>query len=219
MKKFLLIMTWSLFLSGNLFSQFEYYVPKDTVRKPVINYLSHTSGETKFSLSPNILTSPDYGLKVAGGLCFQVFISKRISIDTELVIGKNYVHAGPAVIAIPFWLLVFSGADMESFNDLGLEEYLFMAAAAVLSFEHISYHIPLNRDMEISPYVSLLRFRSANQNFDKNIEDHLSFAFGAHIDKYFGRFFLSPYAEVNLGYTNFNPGVNTGIGIGLTFNK
>jgi hypothetical protein len=218
MKRYLFTIAGFLLLSGNLFSQFEYYVPKDTVRKPAVNYLTHTAGEKKFSISPNILTSHDFGVKIAGGLCFQFFLSKRVSIDTDLVIGTDYVHGGPGVIAIPFWLLFFSGADMGSNNDLGLDGYVIMAAAAVLSFEHLSYHIPLKSDLEVSPYVSLLRFRSNTNPFDENITDDVTFATGARLDKYFGRFFISPYAELNLGYKKIAPAFNTGIGIGMSFN-
>jgi len=217
MKRFLFIIIIVLLFSGAAFSQFDYYVPKDTIKQQVKTYRSHVAGDKMLSVSPNILTSHDFGVKFAGGITFQFFLGKRLSIDADLVMGKDYVHFGPGVIAIPLWILAFSQSDFVDNNDLGLDGYLITLAAAVLSFEHMSYHIPVNKDLDISPYVSLLRFKSNMQSSDKNIGDNVSFATGVHFDKYFGGFFISPYAEYTVGYTHHISGFNTGVGMGITF--
>ena len=170
------------------------------------------------SVSPNILTSHEFGVKFAGSISFQFFLGKRLSVDTDLALGKDYIHFGPGVIAIPFWLLFFSESEFQENNNMSLNEYLIMMAAAVLSFEHMSYHIPVNKDLDISPYVSLLRFRANTQTADNNTTDNVSFATGVHFDKYFGRFFISPYAEYTVGYTHHVSGFNTGVGLGISFN-
>ena len=152
------------------FSQFQYYVPKDTIKEHVEVYSRHFSGEKKISVSPNVLASPDFGVKLAGGIKFQVFLGKKISLDADLIIGRDYIAGGPGIIALPFWLLFFDQSGFEVEGDSGFEGFLIMVAAGILSFEHISYHIPLKNDLEISPYVSLLRFKQftlfENLNFE-----------------------------------------------------
>jgi hypothetical protein len=217
MLRSIFIVTILLSLSGNLYSQFEYYVPKDSIKQPGDNFRIHHAGDKMLSVSPNVLTSHDFGVKYAGGISFQVFLGRRLSVDTELVLGKDYVHGGPGVIAIPFWLLFLSESQFVD-NDLGLNGYLIMLAAAVLSFEHMSYHIPVNKDLDISPYFSFIRIKANTLNTEENIGDNVSFATGVHFDKYFGRFFISPYAEYTIGYTHHVSGFNTGVGLGISFN-
>lgn len=217
MLRYISILFLILLSPGNLYSQFEYYVPKDSIKQPVKSYRTHVAGEKMLAVSPNILTSHDFGVKFAGGITFQVFINKSLSIDTDLAIGKDYIHGGPGVIAIPFWLLYLSESKFVDNNDLGLNGYLIMAAAAILSFEHITYHIPVDRDLDISPYISLLRFKSNTQSSEENVGDNVSFATGVHFDKYLGRFFISPYVEYNVGYTHHVSGFNTGVGLGMSF--
>jgi len=218
MLRYIPILALFFLTSGNLYAQFEYYVPKDSVIQPVRTLLVHKAGDKMLSVSPNILTSHDFGVKFAGGITFQFFLGKRLSIDADLVIGNDYVHFGPGVIAIPLWILAFSQSEFVDNNDLGLDGYLITLAAAVLSFEHMSYHIPVNKDLDISPYVSLLRFKSNMHSSGENTGDNVSFATGVHFDKYLGRFFISPYAEYTIGYTHHVSGFNTGVGLGMSFN-
>ena len=110
----------------------------------------------------------------------------------------------------------------ESLGDEGdLQDFLFAVAAIALSFEHISYHIPVKDNLDISPYVSLLRYKYAYEhgNYSDNdfIGEQMSFASGVQINKYFGRFMLSPYAEYNIGYKDHIPGFNFGVYCGIYF--
>ena len=43
------------------------------------------------------------------------------------------------------------------------------------------------------------------------------FATGVQINKYFGRFVLSPYAEYNIGYKDHKYGMNIGVYLGIAF--
>ncbi len=219
MRSALLLVFLILLISETAFSQFDYYVAKDTIKEPVEVYSRHFTGEKKFSLSPNVLASPDFGVKFAGGVKFQVFLGKRLSLDADLVFGHDYIHAGPGVIAIPFWLLFFSEAGFEFESEDGIVGFLIMVAAGILSFEHVSYHIPLKKDWEVSPYVSVLRFKQyiPSEDIYTSGGGQFSFATGVQMDKYIGHFFISPYAEYNIGYQDHISGFNAGIGIGISF--
>jgi len=220
MKKFLLICF--LFIGYSClvtYSQFEYYKP-DTTRN------QHRAGEIIVSASPNVLIKTPNGSQLAGGIKLQVFISKRFSLDADLVFGRDYVHAGPGLIGLPLGLIAWSNVfvnDGTLFgNDEGsLTDFLFSLAAVALSFEHISYHIPMKNNLDISPFLSLLRYKSAyeygNYSDPAFIGEQLSFASGVQINKYFGRFILSPYAEFNIGYRDHIPGYNFGIYCGIHF--
>ncbi len=49
------------------------------------------------------------------------------------------------------------------------------------------------------------------------IGEQLSFTSGVQINKYFGRFVLSPYTEFNVGYKDKIPGFNIGVYCGINF--
>jgi hypothetical protein len=200
------------------YSQFEYYRP-DTTKK------FHRGGELIFSASPNLFFKTPNGMQMTGGVKVQIFLGKRISLDADLVFGRDYFHAGPGVIGLPL-LLIASG---NIFNDEGfsfdgngsLTDFFISVAVIALSFEHISYHIPLKNETEISPYISLLRYKYAYKygiySDSKFTGEQMSFATGVQINKYFGRFVLSPYAEYNIGYRNHIPGYNIGVYCGIYF--
>jgi hypothetical protein len=218
MKTKLSILTIVMLFSLPAFSQLEYNIAKDKTDGHVELYNRHFPGEKKISLSPNIITSPDFGTIMAGGLKFQVFLGKRLSLDADFVVGKHYLHGGPGIIAVPFWLLFFSQSGLESDEGFGFKDFLFMVVAGVLSFEHLSYHIPLKNDLEISPFVSFLRYKQYTPTEDINADGgQLSFATGIQMDRYFGRFFISPYAEYNIGYSDGISGFNAGVGFGISF--
>jgi hypothetical protein len=215
-RKFTLVIVVLLF-SEIAWSQFDYYVPKDTLKKSIEVINRHFRGQKTISVSPNVLLNPDFGVKMAGGVKFQVFLGNRVSLDADLVFGKDYIHTGPGIIALPFWILFFNGSGADLVAG-GFSDFLLMVAAGVLSFEHISYHIPIRDEWEIAPYVSLLRYRQAIPTGAESYgEGQLSFATGVQMDKYIGRFFISPYAEFNIGYRDGISQFNAGIGIGISF--
>lgn len=182
--------------------------------------MKHYKGERSFSVSPNVLIHTPNGVQIAGGFKTRFFVSNRISLDAELVIGRKYIHFGPGLIAVPFLLFqpdaLNSDYEFDSFGDL-----FFFLGFYMLSFEHVAYHIPLKQFADISPYVSLLRFKSAGKDEFPTSENpgaaHLSFATGIEINKYFGRFVLSPYIEYNIGYRDHISGINLGVYCGICF--
>jgi len=220
MKKYLLVfILFQVCSCLSTFSQLEYY-------KPDTNRNCHKAGEMILSASPNVLLKTPNGVQFAGGLKFQIFLGKRFSVDADMVFGRDYFHAGPGTIGLPLCLLAggsffknqeFSFGDGEgSFTD-----FLFSAAIIALSFEHVSYHIPVYKNLDISPYLSLLRYKYAyeyrNYSDSEFIGEQLSFASGVQINKYFGRFVLSPYAEYNIGYSDHISGCNIGLYCGIYF--
>jgi hypothetical protein len=216
-KQIALFLLFSICVSG--YSQFEYY-KSDSTRT------HHMSGDFSISASPNILFNTPNGTQAAGGFKMQLFISKRFSLDADLVFGKDYIHAGPGILGIPIMLLAghsLMGNEGITFGDGGesLTTFLFYIGAIVLSFEHISYHIPLKNETDISPYVSFLRYKSAYKTGNYSDPDYygeqLSFASGIQINKYFGKFVLSPYAEFMVGYKDKLPGYNIGVYCGFHF--
>jgi hypothetical protein len=182
------------------------------------------TGDFTISASPNVLFNTPNGTQAAGGVKMQLFISKRISLDADLVFARNYLHTGAGIIGIPIILLAGHSSLADegiTFGDGGesLTNFLFYIAAMALSFEHLSYHIPLKNRTDVAPYVSLLRFKSAyktgNYSDPDYYGDQLCFASGVQINKYFGKFVLAPYAEFNEGYKDKIPGFNIGVYCGF----
>jgi hypothetical protein len=215
MKKILLICFLSLVSTCYLtYSQFEFY-DADATRN------QHRAGDFVISGSPNLLFNTPNGTQFAGGLKIKAFISKRISVESDIVFGRDYVHAGPGLIGIPVGLLTFGYGSGDGEGAQSLEEFLFYLGAIVLSFEHMAYNIPLQKNVDIAPYISLLRFKSAyeygNDTNPAFAGEQVSFAAGIEVEKYFGRFVLSPYAEFNVGYTDHLAGYNVGVYFGILF--
>jgi hypothetical protein len=212
MKKFLLALTIILSpveLSGQLQNEPGNQVP---------GQITHSFKDISISLSPNVLFNTPNGTQIAGGLKMRMFLGKRFSVDSELILGNDYTLAGPGLIGIPAWLLGFSFGDEEggTFSDLFVAGLLILVTA-----EHTAYHIPLNNSMELSPYISLLRLKQTYKygyyDHPDVTEDQACFGFGLEANKYFNKFVLSPYVEFNMGYTDHRPGINTGIYFGYYF--
>ena len=180
----------------------------------------HAFGDFSISVSPDILFNTPNGLQFAGGLKLRMFMGKRISFDTDLVFGRDYAHGGPGIIGIPAWILVIGAFDSEG-EERSFSELLFIAAAMALSAEHVSCHLPVKNSLDISPYLSLLRYKSAyeyGKYSNTNVtNEQLSFALGLEVNKYYNRFMLSPYIECNVGYVDHIPGINAGVYCGIYF--
>jgi hypothetical protein len=217
MKKIILI--WiSLFVFSCFvtYSQFEFYNPEATRTQ-------HMLGDKILSVSPNILINTPNGLQMGGGIKIQAFLGKRVSLDADIVFARDYYHFGPGILGIPIAMLTFSDNNLTDEEGSSLSEMLFYVAAMALSFEHISYHIPLKNYTDIAPFISLLRFKNAYEHGnDSNPEfagQQVSFATGVQLNKYFGKFVLSPYAEYNIGYKDHISGINIGVYCGFNFIK
>jgi hypothetical protein len=184
----------------------------------------HMPGDIILSASPNILIHTPMGVQFAGGAKIQFFLGKHFSLDADLVLGKNYFHMSPGLIGVPVGLL---GMTVGFDNTSELTSFLVSLVGLALSFEHFSGHFPVRENLEISPYVSLLRMKSYNAGredvdyFDpelKMINDQLFFATGIQVNRYFGNFALSPYAEYSIGYRDHRHVIGFGVYCGITFN-
>jgi hypothetical protein len=176
--------------------------------------INHSKGQSMLLVSPTVLINTPNGVQVAGGIKYQLFFGNRVSLDADFVFGKDYFHVGPGLIGLPIGILAIEdGSEWWSF--------LFGLAAMALSFEHISYHIPVTTDLDISPYVSVLRFKNSyefNHYSDTTfIGQQFSFATGVQIYKYFGKFVFSPYCEYNVGYQDGGSRFNVGVYLGIYF--
>ena len=176
--------------------------------------INHSKGQSMLMASPNVLINTPNGVQFAGGIKYQLFFGNRVSLDADFVFGKDYFHLGTGLIGLPIGILAIEeGGEWWSF--------LFGLAAMALSFEHISYHVPVTPDLDISPYVSVLRFKNSyefNSNSDTTfIGQQFSFATGIQIYRYFGKFVFSPYCEYNLGYKDLGSRFNVGVYLGIYF--
>jgi len=183
-------------------------------------YLTHHFGDMTIAVGPGMLLNRPGGPHISGGINFQVFLFKYMSIESDLVIAKNYLHLGPGTLVLPIWMLLLQIPGMANmpFNLDGesFEFMLFMLIFTAISAEHLAFHIPLKNNTCLSPYLSLLRFRPPMNNTGMDdIKQHLGFATGMKLNKYFGRFILSPYLEYNIGYTDHISGINTGLYLGI----
>jgi len=155
------------------------------------------------------------GSSMAGALKMRLFMGKRFSFDSEIVFGKDYLTFGPGLIGIPCWLLLFPSYEegVDSFNDL-----LGIVILAALTAEHIAYHIPLKKYTDLSPYISLLKFKAHYGSYIEthpDWEDGACFGFGLELNKYFNKVVLSPYVEYNQGYGDPHGFVYAGVYLGL----
>jgi hypothetical protein len=176
--------------------------------------INHSKGESMLMASPTVLINTPNGVQFAGGLKYQVFLGNRVSLDADFVFGKDYFHLGPGLIGLPIGLLITE-------DDTEWWSFLLGLAVMALSFEHISYHIPVTTDLDISPYVSVFRFKSSyefnNYSDATFIGQQFSFATGVQVYKYLGKFVFSPYCEYNVGYQDGGSRFNVGVYLGIYF--
>lgn len=201
-----------LLFSTTLFGQ-----EQNTPDFQALSYNIHSPGDASISLSGNMIMNDPFGSQFAGGIKLRIFVSKKISFDTDLVFGKDYSHFGPGIFGLPLMLLgeeLGSSEDGDDSNTM----FFFKLATMLLSAEHISYHFPVKNTTDISPYISVLRFKQLKPD-DVNVAPeeiyaHISFVAGIEINKYFKRFLLSPYAEYNIAYDGYFKGFNFGVNFG-----
>jgi hypothetical protein len=178
----------------------------------------HLPGDFCLSAAPNVLFNTPNGTQFAGGIKMRVFAGKRLSFETDIVFSKNYCHFGMGLIGIPVAVLsmVAINQDNAPFSAL-----LGVVGGIAASLEHTAYHIPISTQTDISPYISLLRFKMAYPygNYEQTglKTEQFCLAGGIELNRYYNRFMLSPYCEVNRGYTDHKLGVNAGVYLGYYF--
>lgn len=178
----------------------------------------HKVGDFSISGSPSVLLNTPNGIQFAGGAKMRFFIGKRLSFDTDIVMSKDYFHAGMGLIGIPLALL-FLGSSSDEESSFGT--LLGGIAAIAVSLEHMAYHIPISEQADLSPYVSLLRYKFAYEHGVYNdpdvVNEQFSFAAGVELNRYYNRFMLAPYLEFNMGYSDLIPAYNVGVYLGYYF--
>jgi hypothetical protein len=188
-------------------------------RIPKFAIPEHKSGDFSISATAGLLFNTPNIVQPAGGLKLSVFVGKHISFDSDIMFGRDYVHAGPGIIGIPA-LMIIAGSDgpyeFESFQGL-----IALIVIGVMSLEHVAGHIPVNKTFEITPYISLLRYRWAYEYgvYDETnrINEQFTGTLGLELNKYYKRLLLSPYIETVLGYQDGRVQLNAGISCGIFF--
>jgi hypothetical protein len=178
----------------------------------------HLPGDFTLSAAPNVLFDTPNGTQFAGGFKMRVFAGKRLSFETDVVFSKDYCHFGLGLIGIPLTLLSLSAMNND---DAPLSALLGLVAGVAISLEHFAYHIPVSPQTDLSPYISLLRYKIAypygGYENPELTREQFCLAGGLEINRYYNRFMLSPYCEVNMGYTDHKVGVNAGVYLGYYF--
>ena len=181
----------------------------------------HSRGDLSFSASANILLNTPNGVQLVGGFKMRIFMTKRISFDSDILFGRDYIHAGPGIFGIPLWIIYLGSSGNSEESETSLSNLLFYALVMVTSAEHTSFHFPVRKSFDISPYFSLLRYRSSYEygrySNTNMTNEQFCFATGLELNKYCKRLLLSPYIEYSMGYANHVPGINAGIYCGIYF--
>jgi hypothetical protein len=175
----------------------------------------HAPGDMIVEISPNIITNNIEGSRFAGGFNFEYFVSRRVNFNGYLFIGNGFGHLNLGLLTLPAFVLLGSkgpGTEIHSFQD-----FVLMVVLLVTVFENPSIHFPVSSGSDFSLNVSPLRiiWDKVKTDASKGTQAQMAFAAGIRYNKYFGRFVLSPYGEFCFGYSDFNPGINAGIHLGL----
>ena len=184
---------------------------------------AHSKRDASISVSPNILFNTLNGTHIAGGLKLRMFVGERFSFDSDIMFGRNFMQLAPGIVGLPAMLLGYELGFGSGEEDNTFTEFLIMGALILLSFEHFAYHIPVKYYTDISPYVSLLRIRQftnvTNSENADGFENSACFAVGLEVNKYFKRFFLSPYVDYSVGYSGPIHGFTCGLNCGYYFSN
>lgn len=210
MKKLLLVFAIFLY-SFELFSQ-----PQYEFSSPTSYYYGHSFRDASISISPNVIINNSDKSVIAGGMKLRMFVGERFSFDSDLLLGRNYAHFGPGIIGLPLWYIGI-GSDFSFSTEADILNFIFIGAIMLLSGEHFAYHIPVKNNTDISPYLSLLRFKQTYNDDLKRSENTVRFAVGLEMNRYYKRFVLSPYIDYDIDYSFQGHGFNIGVNLGYYF--
>ncbi len=209
LRPILLLILLGFFISSLGFAQEA--VGKERIMKPGV------LGDASIGFSPIFLGNTANGSQFGGSVNMQIYLAKWFSLDADLAFSKNYVHLGPGTIALPVWMVMMltGPGDGVDLNRESISMAFFVAAITIMSLEHFSIHIPTGPKSDLSPYMSLLRFRSSYP-LEVSLPgtrtyDQFCFATGVKLDNYLGRFLVSPFMEYNIGYKDHISGFIGGL--------
>jgi hypothetical protein len=199
------------------------YLPAHSQTESIINSDQsspwHKKTDLIIALTPALVHDVQGSSGLSGGLKLQFFLGERFSLDADIVANNGYVHFSPALIGIPLGLIGLSEEEQT------FRMFFLSLAGIALAAEHFSIYFPLKKDMELSPYISLLRYKirwSNDVEFyevapEGSADQQFCFATGLQLNKYFGRFLISPYADYSIGYNDHLSCFQAGVHLGIQF--
>ena len=154
------------------------------------------------------------------GLSIEKLIGRNFGLEATFSAGKNNYQMGAASVAAPLVLLYYAMTPKDSLNLF--KDFLAKVVILACLAEHINYHINLNGDLQLIPYISWLRLRSMKYKIG-NMPQATTFPSGA-IGMKFGkiynqRWFVNIYGEIGKLYKTPNTtGFQAGLNVGYIFN-
>ena len=164
-------------------------------------------------LSPNYVYREDVFPRITGNINMQYFVTRNVSINGNISLGQDYAHFGPGILGIPWMVL---GA----FRTWLVADNLMMFGIILAgSFENTSFHFPIGRNLDISPYFSLLRFQYLYESPASEFNDfNICLALGLRLNIFFSEhWMIAPYFEYSRTYVSRLDGFQGGIYIGYYF--
>ncbi|MFC2115697.1 hypothetical protein ACFLTU_04440 [Bacteroidota bacterium] len=209
--RILLVLFLAFSANPHLDAQEEYHA----VRKPVM----HEAWDWTLSISPNYVDHPNAYPRVVGGINSMVFLGRYISLNANVAAGQGYLQFGSGLLGIP---AILAGGTLMLTDGLGPDGFIVVAALLVLAFENINFHFPVNSNLEISPYFSLLRIKYIEEGYGISGSSwNANMVGGIRLNIFVSeRFFIAPYTEAtrDLGYgRKCIWGVNGGFHAGFYF--
>lgn len=178
----------------------------------------HKFRDFSIAVSPDIIYDVPQGTILGGGVKLRTYFGRYFSLDGEINFSHDYVNIGPGLFLIPCWYLL-NGATSFGIGSSGeLVAWIFLT---LLTGEHFSVHIPVNNNIDISPYMSLFSYKEIYVHNGYSAQEYSPqqgcFTSGIEVTRYFNRFFISGFGSVNYGYTDHNFGCTFGAYFGFYF--
>ena len=178
-----------------------------------ISFAQLEDSDITFAVTTEYINFQKFSPTYAYGITGEYMLGKHVGIEFSVAGAKDYFHFGTGAILFPVALLL-SGSDSDGDGLL-----LFLIGIASL-FEHTNYHIPLSKNIELVPYVSLLRLRYMYQpdsEFDEEV--FASWSLGTKLGfRFNNNLFINASVEASQLYYSGRPkGIQTGIHIGYIF--
>lgn len=164
-------------------------------------------------LSPTYVYREDAFPRIAGSVNMQYFVTRNVSINGNISLGQDYAHFGPAILGIPLMVL---GIFQPWF---AADDLIMVGIIMFSSFESTSFHFPVGKNLDISPYFSLLRFQYLYEPPESKFNDFsISLALGSRLNIFLSdHWIIAPYLEYTRTYGSRLDGLQGGIYMGYYF--
>jgi len=94
----------------------------------------------------------------AVGIKGEYMLTNTIGVEFGLTGSRDNIHVGAGTLLGPLFFALTSSSNDNSVSQ-GVGGLVLIAITAASMLEHTNYHIRINDNIHISPYLSLLRFR------------------------------------------------------------